>query len=954
MRVKYDYEGADANELTIHVGDVVTVVEQDDNGWWMGELRGVLGHFPSNFCEEVLPEPGEADAEKEKEAEPPTPTPTPTPAVTPASVAVADKPPVREGPLRVHLRGAWKSGHGVVRDNALVVLDEDRSTELGRADVKEAVKRGAPPDVKPPPGEENCQFSLGTLMLSAPSFSESLEWMTTLKSFNKSVQLARIATEARISNDAAAGPAGTPKLNRPDLSPAKESSTPVRGKRLSTIRLGGKSSESATGSPGTMRKSGGVASAASSSSTAGSGSDTDSEKGSSGLDALQKRAADLLFRRKERKEHKKAKEPPDQTAWPDVGRVRMQTSTSPASTSGTVTPASSSLSPANSTRIRSGSSASPRGSSEIPKESNIVQQQIQKEVVVKTVYEANPEHEKEIQRLKRELQNKTEELERAQAASAMHADSYRQQVASTQEELQNARQLAELDVQQARSEAKALEEALQAKTEELDALRKESENYDDVVLQHEREKEENAMEIKTQKEAMERAKQKIEVLMGEKMLNRTTIKELQEQLEKHLQMVFAETARVEQLESELKQVQEDRSLAEASGSAKSKEIDSLMAICEDQKASLEALTSRTDNDSIVLSQLRAEVETVRGLLKTNTTELEHLRSDSAAELARRDIALAQKQKELDGTIEKSEREIEKLKRSVDAVSSGRGRLEQLTELQAKLDATEREYEETKAELEEKIANLSAENEALAESNQQLITALEGGGEEDGDKLAGAFSVLEVKAWEERSKVLEGEISAKTAALETAAAAEAKLTAELEACKRDVADKVEKIFMLVDRVKMREKELQLLNNAMATAKESAEVKEKETQAKMAASAARIADMETKNAELSEKLAGLEARLKEAERVHEELERFKAKTQAESEETAAEILSIRERLNEAIQERWLTVAKLEKVQKDAEKLAKQPGRRAEHCRIRRSRARFEQAHSGSGRRVEAVKD
>lgn len=62
MKAIYDFNGDNANELNLYVGDVVTVIEEIDDGWWMGELYDANGNkqqglFPSNYVEEMSPPP---------------------------------------------------------------------------------------------------------------------------------------------------------------------------------------------------------------------------------------------------------------------------------------------------------------------------------------------------------------------------------------------------------------------------------------------------------------------------------------------------------------------------------------------------------------------------------------------------------------------------------------------------------------------------------------------------------------------------------------------------------------------------------------------------------------------------------------------------------------------------------------------------------------------------------
>ncbi|BFY97381.1 hypothetical protein BsWGS_00421 [Bradybaena similaris] len=48
----YDYDAAQADELSIRVGDVISVYEKIGDGWWEGELHGIRGIFPSTYVEE--------------------------------------------------------------------------------------------------------------------------------------------------------------------------------------------------------------------------------------------------------------------------------------------------------------------------------------------------------------------------------------------------------------------------------------------------------------------------------------------------------------------------------------------------------------------------------------------------------------------------------------------------------------------------------------------------------------------------------------------------------------------------------------------------------------------------------------------------------------------------------------------------------------------------------------
>jgi len=51
-RALYDYEAAQEGDLPFHEGDIINLIDTSDpDGWWVGELNGVQGNFPSNFVE---------------------------------------------------------------------------------------------------------------------------------------------------------------------------------------------------------------------------------------------------------------------------------------------------------------------------------------------------------------------------------------------------------------------------------------------------------------------------------------------------------------------------------------------------------------------------------------------------------------------------------------------------------------------------------------------------------------------------------------------------------------------------------------------------------------------------------------------------------------------------------------------------------------------------------------
>jgi hypothetical protein len=48
----YDFGGQGDGDLVFHEGDRIRVIKKTDSTdeWWEGELRGVKGSFPANYC----------------------------------------------------------------------------------------------------------------------------------------------------------------------------------------------------------------------------------------------------------------------------------------------------------------------------------------------------------------------------------------------------------------------------------------------------------------------------------------------------------------------------------------------------------------------------------------------------------------------------------------------------------------------------------------------------------------------------------------------------------------------------------------------------------------------------------------------------------------------------------------------------------------------------------------
>ncbi|XP_072468324.1 nostrin isoform X1 [Notamacropus eugenii] len=52
-KVLYPFQARQDDELNLEKGDIVTIYEKQNEGWWFGSLKGKKGHFPSAYVEEL-------------------------------------------------------------------------------------------------------------------------------------------------------------------------------------------------------------------------------------------------------------------------------------------------------------------------------------------------------------------------------------------------------------------------------------------------------------------------------------------------------------------------------------------------------------------------------------------------------------------------------------------------------------------------------------------------------------------------------------------------------------------------------------------------------------------------------------------------------------------------------------------------------------------------------------
>lgn len=53
VKASFDFKAENAEEMDIKAGDIITVLDDSDSGWWKGQCNGRYGLFPSNYCEQI-------------------------------------------------------------------------------------------------------------------------------------------------------------------------------------------------------------------------------------------------------------------------------------------------------------------------------------------------------------------------------------------------------------------------------------------------------------------------------------------------------------------------------------------------------------------------------------------------------------------------------------------------------------------------------------------------------------------------------------------------------------------------------------------------------------------------------------------------------------------------------------------------------------------------------------
>lgn len=52
VQAEYSFKGSNNDELCFKKGDIITVTQREEGGWWEGTLGDKTGWFPSNYVKE--------------------------------------------------------------------------------------------------------------------------------------------------------------------------------------------------------------------------------------------------------------------------------------------------------------------------------------------------------------------------------------------------------------------------------------------------------------------------------------------------------------------------------------------------------------------------------------------------------------------------------------------------------------------------------------------------------------------------------------------------------------------------------------------------------------------------------------------------------------------------------------------------------------------------------------
>lgn len=71
----FSYGAENEDELSLEPGQIVEVIDEEEEGWWRGAVNGRQGVFPSNFVEPILEDESTGQRPQQQQAESVAPGP---------------------------------------------------------------------------------------------------------------------------------------------------------------------------------------------------------------------------------------------------------------------------------------------------------------------------------------------------------------------------------------------------------------------------------------------------------------------------------------------------------------------------------------------------------------------------------------------------------------------------------------------------------------------------------------------------------------------------------------------------------------------------------------------------------------------------------------------------------------------------------------------------------------
>ncbi|RUP23581.1 hypothetical protein BC936DRAFT_138983 [Jimgerdemannia flammicorona] len=133
VRAVFDFDGENSEELSFRIGNVITVTEDTDEGWWKGEIIAANGSrqhgiFPVNYTEEIVA---------------PAPPPMPSrPAATSRNYSSSAPAPIYQS---AYADEPEEDEYGQVEDEASSPFDDTPSHNIRPAPATPSIRRTAAP-----------------------------------------------------------------------------------------------------------------------------------------------------------------------------------------------------------------------------------------------------------------------------------------------------------------------------------------------------------------------------------------------------------------------------------------------------------------------------------------------------------------------------------------------------------------------------------------------------------------------------------------------------------------------------------------------------------------------------------------------------------------------------------------------------------------------------------------